>query len=458
MSKAGLNTRGFEPHLGRMLLRPITRHALRWSGIYLLCALLPLLLALASRPDSGRGFGLEFGHTLGLVALGVFGMQIVISGRHRWFARDMGMDNKLQFHRELGVFALLLVLLHPLVMMVSEPAHLSYLNPAQDTLRALMLWLLLIAAVVLVSSSLWRKRFGLDYERWRLLHGGLTLFLVLGGLGHALMAGHYTGGMDTAALMITLFVVPVALLIDSRLLRLMRMRDYPWSVVEVRRERGDATTLVLAPEGDHQLDFAPGQFIWITLGNTPFSLQQHPFSLASSADQPRRIAFTAKNLGDFTSTLPDVEPGTRAWVEGPYGAFLPAAVDRSGAVLFAGGIGITPIMSILRSFRDREVDVPLWLVYANQHWEEVTFREEIDALARELPLEVIHVLADPPEHWSGEQGYVDAELIRRCLPADDGNREYFICGPAPMMNAIEPALVDEGVPVTRIFSDRFDLV
>nr|WP_255762346.1 ferredoxin reductase family protein [Halomonas alkalisoli] len=424
----------------------------------MLLVLTPLIVALVARPEEARALGAVFGAFLGLLALGVLAMQVVISGRHRWFAESLGFDNILQFHRQTGICALLLVLAHPVVMIATRPEWIEFLDPRDETLRAVTLILLLAATLLLVASSLWRTRFGLSYEWWRALHGMLSLFIVSAGLGHALMVQHYTAGLATSLVLIAVIAVPLLLLLESRLFRVWRNRKRPWRVIDNRQERGDAATLTLEADGDHRLDFAPGQFFWITLGETPFSLQQHPFSIASSAVKSERIAFTAKRLGDFTHTLPDVKPGTLAYIEGPYGAFVPNMASDSGAVLIAGGIGITPIMSILRTLRDQGATVPLWLLYANDTWDEATFRDELMELEEVLPLEVIHVISDPEPEWQGESGMIDEALVRRRLPADDGRREYFICGPEPLMNAAEKALLHIGAAPTRIYSDRFDIV
>lgn len=434
------------------------RKALFWCGSYLFLVLIPLGVALVARPAETRALGAEFGAFLGLLALGVLAMQVVISGRHRWFAESLGFDNILQFHRQTGICALLLVLAHPVAMIATRPEWIEFLDPRDEALRAVTLILVLAATLLLVASSLWRTRFGLSYEWWRALHGLLSLFIVSAGLGHALMVQHYTAGVATSLVLIAVIAVPLLLLLESRLFRVWRNRKRPWRVIDNRQERGDAATLTLEADGDYRLDFAPGQFFWITLGETPFSLQQHPFSMVSSAGQSDRFAFTAKRLGDFTDTLPEVEPGTRAFIEGPYGAFVPDMESESGAVLIAGGIGITPIMSILRTLRDKGSSVPLWLLYANKTWDEATFRDELAELEEALPLEVIHVISDPEPEWQGESGKIDEALVRRRLPADDGRREYFICGPEPLMNAAEKALLKIGAAPTRIYSDRFDIV
>jgi predicted ferric reductase len=126
----------------------------------------------------------------------------------------------------------------------------------------------------------------------------------------------------------------------------------------------------------------------------------------------------------------------------------------------AGGIGITPMMSMMRTLADLGDRRPLLLIYANRDWESVTFREEIEELQDRLTLRVVHVLERPPQAWQEEAGYVNAEILDRYLP---GNREkdvheIFICGPQPMMDAVEKALVDMGIALGDFHSERFDLV
>ncbi len=156
-----------------------------------------------------------------------------------------------------------------------------------------------------------------------------------------------------------------------------------------------------------------------------------------------------------------MRPGERAYLDGPHGAFT---VDRhghaAGFVFIAGGVGITPIMSMLRTLADRGDGRPIYLIYANRDWESVIFREEIEALQERLNLRVIHVLEQPPEGWTGETGFVTGDILQRHLPRFERRNVYeaFICGPQPMMDAVERALVRLGVDMGDIHTERFDLV
>jgi predicted ferric reductase len=100
------------------------------------------------------------------------------------------------------------------------------------------------------------------------------------------------------------------------------------------------------------------------------------------------------------------------------------------------------------------------LIYASRDWESVIFREEIENLKAKLNLTLVHVLEKPPAGWSGETGFVNQSLLDRYLPKEKARDtiEIFLCGPPPMMNAVEAALVKIGVPLGDFHSERFNLV
>jgi ferredoxin-NADP reductase len=124
-------------------------------------------------------------------------------------------------------------------------------------------------------------------------------------------------------------------------------------------------------------------------------------------------------------------------------------------VLIAGGIGVTPMMSMIRTLADRGDRRAVTLLYGSRDWDSITFREDLEALHARLNLTVVHVLANPPAAWTGERGFITAELFRRHLPPPYAAHEYFICGPNVMMDAIERALGHMRVPLSKYHSERY---
>jgi predicted ferric reductase len=236
------------------------------------------------------------------------------------------------------------------------------------------------------------------------------------------------------------------------------VRANPYRVTDVRAERGRSWTLTLEPNGRPRLEFSPGQFAWLTLRASPFQAREHPFSIASSAAPDRPLEFTIRELGDFTRTIGATRPGETAYVDGPYGAFTVDRHPGAGSFLFvAGGVGIAPIMSMLRTLADRGDRRPLRLVYGNDRWEDVLFPEELGTLSERVDLQVTHVLLEPPADWTGERGLITKEVLSRVVREARAGMVCFLCGPEPMTDSVQRALQELGVRSLQIHVELFDM-
>src|SRR5690606_28163336 len=218
------------------------------------------------------------------------------------------------------------------------------------------------------------------YELWRFSHLVLGVVAILFAQLHVSMAGLYTNTIWKQTIWIAIAVVMVGLVVYLRVIVPAWQRSYRWRVAEVRDEAGDTRTLVLEPAGHRGLRFLPGQFAWIKLAGTPFTLEEHPFSMASSAERPDRVEFGIKALGDFSGRLGQVALGTAAYLDGPHGAFSIDRYEAAGYVFIAGGIGITPIRSFLLTLADRRDPRPVLLFYADKTRDAMAYRDELDTL------------------------------------------------------------------------------
>jgi predicted ferric reductase len=427
-----------------------------WFSAFVVLSLVPLVFAVMGPIPRPRTFWIEFGVGLGFVGMGVMALQFISTGRLRWIAPSFGSDFVLQFHRQAGVIGVLLVLAHPITLILSNPDYLAYFDPRVNFLRALALSVVTVALILLIITSIWREEVGLHYEWWRVSHGILSLAVVFIGMVHGIQVGHYLGPFWKQGLWVGVLLGAMYLVVHTRVVRPWLMRRRPYRIVEIHEEKGDAYTMTLEPVGHDGMKFRGGQFAWITVGDSPYSLQQHPFSFSSSERQ-EQICFTAKALGDFTSTWKDIEPGTCAYLEGPFGAFTLEPYTK-GAFFIIGGIGVTPVMSILRTMYDNRDLRPAVLLYGNSNEHDITFNEELEELSHFLDLKVVHVIEDPEESWEGHSGYIDEDLLKQYLPENKHEYEYFICGPKPLMDSAESALRAQGISWLRIFSERFQIV
>jgi len=431
------------------------KNGLLWLGIYFILGLLPMAIAVAGELPEFRTFWIEFGVALGFVGLAMFALQFVFSGRLEKVAPVFGQDNILNFHRELGITAFFLILAHPIILILAEPDFISYFDPTDNFFRAIALSFVVVFIILITATSLWRVNFKLEYEKWRLWHGFFSLAIVFIGLTHSLQVSHYLEPLWKKIALSVVMCAAMYLVVHTRVVRPWLNKKRPFKITKIKQELGNAWTLTIEPEKNIYFEFKPGQFAWITIGPTPFSIQQHPFSFASSA-RARAIAFTAIVEGGFTATWKHTPLETRVWLEGPFGSFTPK--QDSNLFLVMGGIGVTPAMSMLRTMKDDQDPRQAILVYANKNVEEITFRKELNELRDYINLKVVHVLEDPPYGWEGEEGFVTKEILDKQLPDKPGEYTYYVCGPDPMMDMVGMALYDLNIPWNRIYMERFQIV
>lgn len=436
-----------------------TRNALVWLAVYLAAVTVPLF-ALLPGPAAGRGFTWDFAMALGYAGLAMFGVQFALTARFKRATAPFGIDIVYYFHRYLALAALAVVLGHYGILRATNPAALGSADPSVAPAYMSAGRVALVLFALLVVSSLARRGFRIDYDGWRIAHALLATAAFAAALWHLLGAGRFLDAAWKQALWTAYGAFWVLLIAYVRVARPWRVARRPWKVAEVRGERGRVWTLVLEPaHATEGLRFAPGQFAWLTLRASPFAMREHPFSIASSAERPQRVELSIKELGDFTSTIKDTKPGETAWLDAPYGTFgIDEHPDAEGYAFVAGGVGIAPIMSMLRTLADRGDRRPLVLFYGNRVWDRIAFREELDALTQRLNLEVVHVLLEPPADWTGERGFVTEDVLMRHLPVTRHRFEYFLCGPTPMTVGVERGLAALGVPAERVHSEIFDWV
>lgn len=237
---------------------------------------------------------------------------------------------------------------------------------------------------------------------------------------------------------------------------------YPYKVASVIQESGDTYSLHLSPLGHDGVPFEAGQIAWLSLGKNrllwPFVASRNPFSYSGSSESKEGLRFSIKVVGDFTSKIPDLKPGDHVCVDGPYGAFNthdPRA--QKGLVLIAGGIGLAPVMSIVNTLADRGDKRPVWVFYGDLNEDTVLYREELEALKSRLNLNLVIALEKPKNPDYVPCGYISKQLLGEHLPENKTELMYFICGPLPMLKAINKHLDFHGIPKTQIKDEKYEM-
>ena len=201
-------------------------------------------------------------------------------------------------------------------------------------------------------------------------------------------------------------------------------------------------------------EFTAGQWFVLTIPEDDGYLTKH-FTHSSSPTEGY-IELTTRLTGShFKNTLDALPVGTEVEIEGPFGSFTLSEGAEQVAFL-TGGIGITPVRSILRFMTDTGDQRHVTVFYGNRDSESIVFRSELEDFAAHLPnLKVVHVLSDPQSDWEGYRGYVRGEILEEELGEADG-RIYYISGPPAMVTSMKDLLKERGVGRREMVLENFE--
>lgn len=203
--------------------------------------------------------------------------------------------------------------------------------------------------------------------------------------------------------------------------------------------------------------FRSGQWVYLVLLNPDGSdWAKAAYSIVNNPSTgTRTIELGIKMAGDYSKRAQTLVPGQEVKLQGPWGVFTPAP-DQPQHVLFAGGIGVTPFISVLREAVAKDPTGTYVLFTSNRTIAETAYAEETREIAsRHANIRVIPFLTrETPERWEGELGRVTEQLILRTVP-DLANGEYLLCGPKAFMHAIRDMLLAHGVDPKRIRQELF---
>lgn len=240
------------------------------------------------------------------------------------------------------------------------------------------------------------------------------------------------------------------------------------TVVRVDKENEDTTSIFFSGPGIKNFKkHKAGQFATIRVFRDGAWSDAHPFTL-SGAPGEEELRMTIKKSGAFTNTVPELEVGTPIQCAGPFGRFCEGIELKQKIVMIAGGVGITPFLSVLRDFRKHSVTNEVLLFWANKTPRDAFAAAELEDMTRTLALHVVHAFsrvpleqqtAAPaftdgrPGRVSFEYGRLDQAKFSRYIPAADA--AFYLCGPPTMQAAILDELRKCGVPPESVQKEAF---
>lgn len=383
--------------------------------------------------------------------------QFVLMGRVGWLEPIFGLDRLAIFHRRNGVATLTLILMHSSLMVVTHPLLQSSTN-FLGVFDLPYVWLAAIAEVLFVLTvgmSIYIVRKHLKFETWYAVHLLNYAAIALVPWHQLINGGDFLINHTFGYYWIGLYTFTALNVIIWRFGRTgwLYMRHH-FEVEKVVAQTATATSVYI--KGKHMDAFhsRAGQFILVRFLARPFVWQEHPFTLSKMTDVSG-LRLTIRQLGDFTNMIPQLKPGTKVWISGPFGAFTHDLQRTNKLLYIVGGIGITPIYSMVQDQAARGESGNAVMLYGNRIEVDTIFLKELTALSKQIKMPLYNVLSDQKD-YAGEKGFIDKEKIARLVP-DAAARDVFLCGPPPMMAGIRVALRELGVPESQIHYERFAL-
>jgi predicted ferric reductase len=428
-------------------------------AVVVLCVFLAIAAAavLTNLPQgtTAEQFFTAAGRIAGLWAAILIMVQFAFSARSKTLNKIFGIDRLMVCHKFLGPTAFTLAVLHPLLLYNSG----SYVF---GSLR-LELWpellgvLILILLTAVVCTSLFRLFLKLDYRYWRIIHQFVFVAVLLVAV-HSLVLGSELQSPAMRILWLLVILIYAAVFIWVKFIKPYRLKKNPYIVTQVTPLNHNTVNLKLQPAGNNPLEYLPGQFAFLRLFREGFKAEEHPFTISSSPANRDYISFTIKNSGDYTSTIDKTKADDKATVEAPLGRFsyrlYPLAEHL---ILIAGGIGITPLLSMLRYIAQEDSSKRVTLIWANRTTDDTFLPDEFEKIVSTMPnLKIHHIMSQQPD-FPGLKGYLNETILKDILSPVTGKESIFLCGPPVMMKLVTHSLLKIGLHKNQIHTENFSL-
>ncbi len=427
---------------------------LAWLVIGII-SLFPIFIWLVMQPLSSRFSGAfqilaSLGQVTSLVGFALMAVVIIFASRLWFIERGLyGLNRVFIEHHRLGSIAFILLLAHPIFLALSYFTF-SARSAALFLLPNLSAWpqalgtvslLLMIVLLGITFYLAWR------YGTWKFSHRFLALAFLIAIFHVAFITSDVSRSLVLRAYLLSLGGLALVAYGYRLLVEFGEVGKHEYVVSALRQLAQGVYEVSLRPS-IKPFSYHAGQFAFLTLRQQGMSREDHPFSFVS-APFDSEIKFAIKELGDFTKTLSDLKVGSVVHIEGPYGMFGRGAKTAASEIWIAGGIGITPFVSLARdlSRSGRSAD----LYYSVKTDEELVYCEELVSLAEALPSKFRFI-----PYVAKEKGFLSANAVEEISgPLID--RRVYVCGPPAMMNSLKQQFIKKGVSAQNINTEEFSL-
>jgi predicted ferric reductase len=367
--------------------------------------------------------------------------------------KGVGHDRLVAWHRKLGPWSLYLILIHFFFVAIAFAGQDQI--PLYEELWNLLtnfpwMWPALAGFILMMLAgvtSYKKARAKMSYETWWIIHI-YTYVAIAASFMHQVLSGQMFVGHPLNRLYWTsLYVLMAAAVIIYRFgIPLLRSLRVGLVVEQVIVEAPGLISVIMRGRNVKLLQAEGGQFFgWRFLTRGHF-LMSHPYSL-SAAPTDKFLRITIKDLGDHSRATRHIKPGTRVFVEGPYGAFTAGRATQPHLVMVGGGVGITPIRALMEEFKN---GVQMDVFYRVSRKEDLILKDELDYMVANSNGTIrVHYLAGSRKDYP-----MDANFIKSYAPRA-ADSDFYVCGPEALVETVRKAAEDLGVPKNRFHDEDF---
>ncbi|KKR31494.1 MAG: hypothetical protein UT63_C0068G0004 [Candidatus Gottesmanbacteria bacterium GW2011_GWC2_39_8] len=357
-----------------------------------------------------------------------------------------GLDKAYRYHQKISALSFIFILNHFIFLIINRIPHGNWkilIFPSMDisyTTGILAFWSMTILIILTLFIDL-------PYHLWKKTHEYFGLVILFSMIHAMTISSDITRYMPLRYFMLSLIGLGIFSFVYRRFLYNLIGPHYKYRIVKLKTY-GPVTEIVLIPLGKKML-FIPGQFAYLSIFHEKLTKEDHPFSIASAPFEVE-LRFSIKNDGDYTSKLSDLREGVTVSVWGPYGNFGERFLSKKNAVFVAGGIGISPFLSMAKSETAKQSEKNISIFYSVKNSSEAVYDNELKTLSWSHP----NIRYKP--NISEINGRLTAEQIKETV-TEIGKYLIFLCGPPLMMMSLEKQFLSLGVKKHNIIFEDFSM-
>ena len=400
---------------------------------------------------SMAGFLDALGRLSGMVGTYLLLVMLLLMARIPWLERTIGQDRLTRWHRRIGAWPVVLITLHVVTLLFGYAAAaktnvvnqaITFIQHYPDMLMAFVGFGLLLLATTFSIPQVRRR---LRYETWWTIHLAFYLAVALS-FAHQVRTGIiFPGHPLTVAVWTRIFAAVASVLVLSRIVRpIVANLRFRLRVTSVEEVSPGVFAIVMRGRHLERLNVSGGQYFQWRFLAPGLLVHSHPYSL-SALPSPPYLRVTVKSLGDQSSALAYLRPGTRVFIEGPYGVFTRHQITAPNVTLIGAGVGVTPLRALLEDLPD---DIAVTVLLRASTIEDLVHADEVRTLVEQRQ-GTFHTILGPRQ-----RAPLDRTTLNKLAPCIRDS-DVYVCGPAGFTDDVAKAAASLGVLTTRIHLEEF---